>query len=355
MTPLVAGRASSGLRWDRIGSVSAPCATRTARKAGWDVHWGFAMLALLLGAGFSKWAAGLPVASELLDLQIEPFGVRDETKLRLVEQMRDAWCAEHPDAPIEQFIAHILQSSGERGKKAALWYIVRRLSEPYIWTEWHAGRWRRHVLMIDENRKLERAGVKTAQQFLLRILGARTSGIVTTNHDLLVEYALGTKRFNYGHQGEQLIGRGPYPVSQWQSPVTLKGTIPLAKVHGSISWDAAGRYTDGRRGLTGNALIVAPTPEKVPPMELATEWQLSRRILTTASRLLVFGFAFNPYDEALLDHLCTNGKSIEQVALVDICPRLDRAVNVWPQAEVHAIGPPPDGNEELRRWIGAGG
>ena len=39
------------------------------------------MLALFLGAGFSKWAANLPVASELFDFAIHPFGVREERKL----------------------------------------------------------------------------------------------------------------------------------------------------------------------------------------------------------------------------------------------------------------------------------
>ena len=314
------------------------------------------MLTLLLGAGFSKWAAGLPVASELLDLQIEPFGVREETRLRWVNRLIDDWRSGHPGASAEQFISHTLRTGGERDRKAVLWYIVRRLSEPYIWTEWHCGRWRRHVLMIDENRKSERDGVKAARRFLLRTLGGGAAGIVTTNYDLLVEYALGTGLFNYGCRGERLTGRGPYPVSQWRNPVTLTGTIRLAKVHGSISWDEAGeRYTDGRRGLTGNALIVAPTPDKAPPPALAGQWELSSRILAAASRLLVFGFAFNPYDEALLEHLRSNGARTDRVALVDISPRPDRAKQVWPHAEVQAIAPPPEGTEELSRWTEGSG
>ena len=34
------------------------------------------MLALFLGAGFSKWAADLPVASQLFDFDIEPWWPR---------------------------------------------------------------------------------------------------------------------------------------------------------------------------------------------------------------------------------------------------------------------------------------
>src|SRR5215210_2642277 len=123
-------------------------------------------LAVFLGAGFSKWAAGLPVAAELFDFQLEPFGVREDGKLRLVRQLKAEWDSKRPDGTAEQFIAHAL-AGPSRVRTAVLWYIVRRLSEPYIWTEWHAGRRRRHVLMVDENRRLERPGVTRAKAFLV--------------------------------------------------------------------------------------------------------------------------------------------------------------------------------------------
>ena len=94
-----------------------------------------------------------------------------------------------------------------------------------------------------------------------------------------MEYALGTKKMNYGVRGEVLTGRGAYPVSQWANPVTLVGSVSVAKMHGSVSWDENARYTDGRRGLTGEALIVAPTPEKGAPDSLRDVWDLAARIL----------------------------------------------------------------------------
>src|SRR5262249_52164727 len=150
---------------------------------------------------------------------------------------------QHPNGTSEEFIAHAIAHKELRS--AVIWYITRRLSEPYIWQEWHAGRNRRHVLMIDENRKLQRPGVTRARDFLLR-LPFQISGIITPNYDLLVEYALGTKLFNYGSPNEVLSGRGAYPLSRWRNPVTLRGPIALAKVHGSISWDRTAKYTDGR-------------------------------------------------------------------------------------------------------------
>ncbi len=304
---------------------------------------------MLLGAGFSKWAGGLPVVAELFDFAIEPFGLRDERKIQIVRSAKEAWDAEHAKSLAEQFIAHALAGQPDI-RTAVSWYIVRRLSDPYVWREWHAGRWRRHVLMVDENRKYERLGVTRARDFLLR-LSPGLSGILTTNYDLLVEYALGTKLFNYGRPGEVLTGRGAYPVSQWRNPVTLRGSIALAKMHGSISWDLKGRYTDGRRGITGDALIVAPTPEKTPPANLAPEWELAGLILRGSTRLLVFGFAFNPYDEALLNHLQEHGRNIKHVILVDKNPKTDRVRRVWPQAEVCVLPPPPEGDPECKNWL----
>src|SRR6266498_5147183 len=134
--------------------------------------------------------------------------------------------------------------------------------------------------MIDENRKYDIEGMRKAQVFISNLKAVkRLSGIITTNYDLVLEYALGTRGYNYGIRGQRLIGRGAYPVSQWIKPVILSGDISIAKIHGSLSWDENGYYTDGRRGLTGNALIVAPTPEKEPSELLQFHWKLAEQIL----------------------------------------------------------------------------
>src|SRR4030042_2752409 len=219
---------------------------------------------LFLGAGFSKWAVNLPVATQLFDFDIQPWGPRESSKLDVIKLIKDAWDVVHPNGLTEQFIADTLNFN-EKSKQAVLWYIVRRLSDPFIWTEFYPHKQRRHVFMIDEHRRFGVPGLKKAQNFIQQFNSPLLGGIITTNYDLIVEYALGTKGFNYGIRNQTLIGRGPYPVSQWRNPVTLKGDVPLAKIHGSISWDENYCYTDGRRGLTGHALIIAPTPEKQPP------------------------------------------------------------------------------------------
>jgi hypothetical protein len=308
------------------------------------------MLAILLGAGFSKWAADLPLGSNLFDFAIEPFGVREQCRLERLTKLKQAWSTRNPAGLAEQFIADILSCENVQSKDDVIWYVVRRLSEPYIWQEWQAGRIRRHVLMINENRKWDRPGVRAAADFIAQCR-SQLSGIVTLNYDLLVEYALGSQGFNYGKCGEILQGRGPYPVSQWRNPVALIGRLPVAKLHGSISWDTNGKYTDGRRGLSGKALIVAPTPEKRVPTVLQEQWNLSSTILSRASRIIVFGFAFNDYDQAVLAHLAEEGQQIVDVAIVDVCSREDAAMRVWPKAHVRLFQPPPEGLDNLRDWL----
>ena len=301
--------------------------------------------AVLLGAGFSCWAARLPVAAKLFDFAIDPFGPREAGKLARVRALKERWDDAHPGGEAEQFIGDTLQMA-DRHRRDLLWYVARRLSEPFIWVEWHAQRWRRHVFVIDESR-----APKPGAALITSMACSACSGIVTTNYDMIVEYALTTRGFNYGSPGERLVGRGPYPVSQWQNPVILRGSTPLAKIHGSISWDHGARYTDGRRALTGNALIVAPTPEKQPPGELVTVWALAERILRQADRLLVFGFAFNPYDLAVLRLLRDAGEKLRNVLLVDIDPPVQRAAKLWPDADVQATPPPPAGSDAIAAWL----
>jgi hypothetical protein len=124
------------------------------------------VIGLLAGAGFSKWAAGLPLAKDLFDFNIEPFGEKEAEKLRQVKRLKEEWDRRNPDNAAEAFIADSMAGTSLE-TDVVLWYIVRRLSEPYIWQEWHAGKNRRHVLMIDENRKYDRPGVKEARDFLM--------------------------------------------------------------------------------------------------------------------------------------------------------------------------------------------
>ena len=84
------------------------------------------MLALFLGAGFSKWASDLPVATQLFDFNIKPWGPRENTKIIRVKELKNTWDKIHPEGQSEQFIADALNFS-LKDKQLILWYITRRL------------------------------------------------------------------------------------------------------------------------------------------------------------------------------------------------------------------------------------
>lgn len=308
------------------------------------------MLSLFLGAGFSKWSVGLPVANQLFDFKISPW-TREKKKMDVVRSLKLDWDSIHPNSTAEEFIADALKFD-EKEKQVVLWYIGRRLSEPFIWKEFHAQKLRRRHLMIDENYKFDIQGIKTAQAFLKDLSSIGLAGVITTNYDLVAEYAFGTDGFNYGIYDEIINGRGPYPMSNWRNPVRLSGNMPLAKIHGSISWDTNGKkYTDGRRGLTGNALIVAPTPEKNPPEALRNTWELAETILMKSKSLIIFGFAFNPYDEEVMNLLKKSNHNIENILLIDIDPKIDRAKELWPNAGITQCIPPSEGDLQIEKWL----
>lgn len=207
--------------------------------------------------------------------------------------------------------------------------------------------------MIDENRRFSIPGVIRAKDFLNNPrMMPRLAGILTTNYDMLVEYAFGTKGFNYGVLNQPLYGRGPYPVYVWnRGPVRLTGEVPLVKLHGSINWDNNMYYTDGRRGLTGHANIVPPIPEKKPPKSLEFHWQTAEKVLKQTTRLLVFGFGFNHYDEAIRDLLKKAGQNINSVLLVNRSSKQESARELWPSADISWSLPPPEGQEQIRKWL----
>ncbi|MCJ7509990.1 MAG: SIR2 family protein [Dehalococcoidia bacterium] len=305
------------------------------------------MIGLILGAGFSKWAAGLPLASELFDFAITAHNQRDARRLQRVVRLKAQWDEANPYGLSEQFVADALRSS-DRNRRLVSWYVTRRLLDPFIGTVVGGTQ----SLMIDDSRRLQHEGIRIAQQFLRQFEESRLSGIVTTNYDLLVEYALGTGGFNYGALDEELKGRGKNPWFPWQGiPVKLTGSRRLAKIHGSVSWDGNSCYTDGRCGVKGTALIVPPGSEKETPERLRSTWGLARSILADSTDLLVFGFAFNPYDEAALTLLATAGRQVRSVFLIDPDPKIGLAQQVWPGACTQAFEPPPQDNAGFGAWV----
>jgi hypothetical protein len=95
------------------------------------------MLTVFLGAGFSKWAVDLPLASELFAFDIKPWGPRESKRFECVMRLKALWDSSHPDGLAEQFVCDMLHSS-KHESSLVQWYIARRLSEPFIWQEYYS-------------------------------------------------------------------------------------------------------------------------------------------------------------------------------------------------------------------------
>lgn len=304
-------------------------------------------ISLFVGAGFSKWAANLPLANQLFDFDIAGLSQTDSHRLELVRSDWQRWLAQNPNQTAEQFIYWSLNASSHRRSRVT-WYITRRLSEPFMTRI--QGNFA--TMMINDRKAREDQGTLRAKSFLSMIEGTKLAGIVTPNYDMLIEFALGTAGFNYGEVGEYLEGRGHNPQFPWQNrPVFVTGDIPLAKIHGSLSWDRACKWTDGKPGRIGNALIVPPAPEKEAPASLASVWNLAKTILSKSRELIVFGFAFNPYDEALLRFLSASGAQLKRVLIVDPYPKRRAAKDLWSQARISVITDLVDPLPHIRRWL----
>ena len=245
---------------------------------------------LLLGAGFSRWSCSLPLVSELFDFNIHPDNLTEEKRLIRLQRHYASWKSANPNSNNEEFISY----SQKQQKRFNLtnWHITRRLSEPFI-----VQSGRRYTWYINSHYPQHHEGIRKAYNVIdtLRQSAVMPVGIVTTNYDLIPEYALGTREFNYGEAGEQ-IGYTPYP---HPAPVYALGSTIITKLHGSISWDYQRKYPDCRCGLTGKCLIVPPITEKQAPEILKQQWLLAGTILSECRTFVVFGFAFNEYDQAI--------------------------------------------------------
>jgi len=289
---------------------------------------------VFFGAGFSKWACELPLAKELFDFNIKIWGSREQQNL---SEIKERWDNRYPDRTSEEFIRELIESSPAE-RKLVTWYVVRRLADPFILNAFSG---HRSVLSIDDKRKFKLEGVRKAKYFIDSLLSPNLTGILTTNYDLLIEYSLGSENFNYGTQFQELHGRGKYPLTTWLTgPVLAQGNLTLLKLHGSISLTEKGYCTDGRGGITGKAIIVPPTQNKQFFDDIAPVWDQAKIILKKSETIVFFGFAFNPYDQKILDLFTETESWIKKIIVINTNPDVEQsAKNIWPNAEIKRIDP----------------
>lgn len=262
------------------------------------------MITVFLGAGFSS-LGGVPLAGGLFDKEPEVDGV---TRQRLVTRVLgrwDAWRKKHRGSP-EEYLAY-LQNSGSREWLDAVWYVslvialkMGRVEDVGI---------RRTITRHNVDRT---TSVPKHEEFWSCIFRKTKSvSVLTTNYDILAERGLRNAPrprvprpgFHYGDGREHLAGGG-YPSYTHIRKITVTGSVPLLKLHGSVSWSyQKGKlihYHDCRPAVRGDAAILAPVTEKKMPQYLQPVWAKARTALSQAPIWIFVGYSLPEYDHLVL-------------------------------------------------------
>jgi hypothetical protein len=303
------------------------------------------IIAAFLGAGFSK-CGGVPLTSELFQRRPD---VDRVSRQRLVDDVLRGWRtwkASHAGGP-EEYLAFLAEPTYEpwglfdkRPLTAATQFIALSIA-----------------LQMGELRLVGRQPTIVRTQLSLAnvpqdhesfwdciLERAEGLGVVTTNYDILAERGLrmvprprkNRPGFFYGNAPRHLAGGG-YPLFSHLRPILAEGSIPLLKLHGSISWAVSRggleRFADCRPAIRGDAAIVAPLKEKSIPPYLRSTWDGAQAVLEGADTWIIVGYGFPFYDEAVTD-LVARSASDETV--------------------IHVLNPDPAVAERLRSAVPKG-
>ncbi len=277
------------------------------------------MISIVLGAGFSA-PAGVPLASRLFDARPVVDKVIREQLVDRVLQRWHQWHAKNGQSP-EEYLAYLQQDFG-RAWLDAQWYVglVIALGMGRVELVGMQARITRHNL----NRTTR---IESHEDFWSTIF-RRTEDIsvITTNYDILPERGIRhisrprvqRPGFHYGWGPEELTGGG-YPSYSHIRKIWAAGSVPIYKLHGSVSWSYSKgqlvRYYDCRPAIRGDAAIVAPVTSKVLPRYLESVWINAKSALASSRKWLVVGYSLPQYD-ALVRSLLQDSAGSELVVHV---------------------------------------
>lgn len=264
--------------------------------------------------------------SELFDFAVQADNPTEKRRIERLKKKYDKWKLAHPIDNNEAFIEFSQRTDGKFN--LVNWYVTRRLTDAFVVNHGRRYTWYMNSYYPDRHEGIQKA--RSVIDTIIQVGGVGGSGIITTNYDLVAEYSLGTRAFNYGELGEQ-IGFTPYP---YPKPIYVTGSIPIAKLHGSISWDKDRKYPDSRCGLSGKCLIVPPIKEKTAPHLLKNQWTTAKSLLSSCDKLLVFGFAFNDYDSEIRNFIAKSLRPKAQVVFVDL---IDHRKRLAPLLKGHSM------------------
>lgn len=311
------------------------------------------MITIFLGAGLSR-LAGVPLASELFDE--EPI-VDRLTRANLVSRVLHRWNSWHQKTggSPEEHLAH-LASNELPGFQDAIWYVALLVTLRLAEVRYIGGQPQisRHHLTLT-------SGVQAIEDFWTTVFKQTLEvAVVTTNYDILAERGIRHEPrprvprpgFHYGYGDVELEGGG-FPLFSHIRRIQACGSVPLLKLHGSVSWTRQGNslvhYADCRPAIRGDAAIVAPAKEKRIPKYLEPTWSIAADVLRGSAIWLIVGYSLPEYDLQVRELLSNSAQLTPAIHVFDPSPvPAKRFEDLLPTLDVQRHPGIPDGLAELQ-------
>lgn len=321
------------------------------------------MITIFLGAGFSA-LGGVPLASQLFDIQ--PYA-DTVSRVNLLENVQYGWRNWHArtGGTPEQYLAHLEKNAFQKQWHDAVWYVALAVTLRMPRVKIVPVSFKRIKRVIGHT-LVNTSGVALHESFWKAVFcQTRDVSVLTTNYDILIERGLRLvprptlprPGFYYGESPErhQLEGRG-YPGFFSSKPPETKGTVPLFKLHGSVSWALSGdeivKYRDCRPAIRGDAAIIAPTREKDVSSAFQAIWNQAAKALAQSDVWIVVGYSFPEYDEAINELFYSNAFHQPRIHILNPDPNVAyQARTLFPRSKIHVHGGLPDSFGDLPRML----
>lgn len=318
-----------------------------------DVRGEVSIVTVFLGAGFSH-LGGVPLAPHLFDKRPEVDSVGRDLLVNRVVALWEAWHTETGGAA-EQYLSY-LQKCNLRDYYDAVKFVGLSIALQMGELQFVLGR----GSTITRHSLTRTSGVPVHESFWTTLFRTDTDvAVVTTNYDILPERGIRHEPrprvirpgFNYGHGTQPLAGRG-YPSYAHIRDIKASGSVPIFKLHGSISWSIEKRklihYHDCRPAVRGDPAIVAPVMEKYIPWYLAETWEMARDAMRQSSLWIVVGYSMPSYDSAVRDLLVNGADHGPAIHIFDPDPHVGAKFSeLIKHCQVHCHPGLPEGLRDL--------
>ena len=314
------------------------------------------MISVFLGAGFSL-LGGVPLASQLFDEQPLVDVISRENLIECVLGGWEDWKHQKGGTP-EEYLAYLEANPGKHWFTAVKYVaLVVTLGMRRVSIGGQRPTVTHHSLNLAPR-------IEEHEDFWTAIFRRTTDVcVLTTNYDILAERGLRLKPrpriprpgFHYEDGPEKL--KGGLSGIFHSRLLNAEGTVPLLKLHGSVSWSLNGnridRYHDCRPAIRGDAAIIAPVTEKSVPSVFQPIWDHAASALAKSDIWIIVGYSFPEYDITINKLFQSTAKHGTRVHIMNPDPEaFRRAESLLPDSDVRPHSGIPEALYDLPNILG---